>query len=67
MGDCRLEMLDGMDDFWRMRAWLDILAASDRDRIALGVIFIDSLRITSPKPGSSTRINARTASGVTSR
>ena len=43
------------------------IAARDRERIALGVIFIDSARITSPKPGSSTRINPRIASGVMSR
>ena len=42
-------------------------AARLRDRIAFGVIFIDSARITSPKPGNSTRMMARIASGVTSR
>src|SRR5206468_12705361 len=32
------------------------IAARLRDKIEFGVIFIDSARITSPKPGSSTRI-----------
>ena len=43
------------------------MAAKLRERIELGVIFMDSARITSPKPGSSTRMIARIASGVTSR
>src|SRR5262249_33696317 len=42
-------------------------AARLRERIALGVILIDSARITSPKPGNSTRMIARIASGVISR
>ena len=44
-----------------------ITAARLRERIALGVIFIDSIRITSPKPGNSRNAISRTASGVTSR
>ena len=44
-----------------------MIAARLRDKIEFGVIFIDSARITSPKPGNSTRIIARIASGVTSR
>ena len=43
------------------------IAARLRERIELGVIFIDWARITSPKPGNSTRIIERIASGVTSR
>src|SRR5437763_571207 len=43
------------------------MAAKLRERIELAVIFMDSARITSPKPGSSTRIIPRIASGVTSR
>ena len=50
-----------------MTSELPTTAARLRERMALGVIFIDSARITSPKPGSSTRINPRIASGVTSR
>jgi len=42
-------------------------AAMPRERIAFGVILNDSARITSPKPGISTRMIARIASGVTSR
>src|SRR4051812_18106978 len=43
------------------------IAARLRDKIALGVILIDSRRMVSPKPGISTRMIARIASGVTSR
>lgn len=43
------------------------IAARLRERMELGVSFIDSARITSPNPGTSTRMIARIASGVTSR
>jgi hypothetical protein len=43
------------------------MAARLRERIAFLVIFMDSMRMTSPNPGSSRMAISRTASGVTSR
>lgn len=42
-------------------------AARPRERIAFGVISREHLRMVSPKPGISTRMMVRIASGVTSR
>src|SRR5205807_6812051 len=40
------------------------IAAKLRERMELGVNFIDSARMTSPNPGTSRRMIARIASGV---
>ena len=65
LGEAKLAAPLGLPGRQRTRDF-STTTARFRERMAFGVIFIDSARITSPNPGSSRMAISRTASGVTS-